>query len=87
MSELKLYYSPVSPAARSTLLTIAALELDVELIVVNLMAGEHLTPQYLKVSKTKCHFKYLLVIDHMQLKIQANKRFMNIYYIYCISFS
>ncbi|XP_030753906.1 glutathione S-transferase 1-like [Sitophilus oryzae] len=48
MTRPKLYYSPVSPAVRSTLLTIAALDLDVELIPVNLMAGEHLTPQFLK---------------------------------------
>lgn len=49
MTKPKLYYAQVSPAARSTLLTIGALDLDVELIPVNLMAGEHLTPQYLKV--------------------------------------
>lgn len=54
MTRPKLYYAQVSPAARSTLLTVAALGLDVERIPVNLMAGEHLTPQYLKV----CWFIY-----------------------------
>lgn len=49
MTRPKLYYAQVSPAARSTLLTVAALGLDVERIPVNLMAGEHLTPQFLKV--------------------------------------
>nr|AVT42186.1 glutathione S-transferase e2 [Lissorhoptrus oryzophilus] len=48
MTKPKLYYAAVSPAVRSTLLTIAALDLDVELVPVNLMAGEHLTPQFLK---------------------------------------
>ncbi|KAF7265329.1 hypothetical protein GWI33_021312 [Rhynchophorus ferrugineus] len=48
MSKPKLYYNPVSPAVRSTLLVIAALDLDVELVTINLMAGEHLTPQFLK---------------------------------------
>ncbi|CAG9767479.1 unnamed protein product [Ceutorhynchus assimilis] len=48
MTKPKLYYAQVSPAARSTLLTIGALGLDVELVPVNLMAGEHLTPQFLK---------------------------------------
>ncbi|XP_060520839.1 uncharacterized protein LOC132698663 [Cylas formicarius] len=48
MSKPKLFYSPVSPAVRSTLLTIAALDLDVDLVPVNLMAGEHLKPEYLK---------------------------------------
>ncbi|KAL1502344.1 hypothetical protein ABEB36_007498 [Hypothenemus hampei] len=48
MTKPKLYYSQASPAVRSTLLTIGALGLDVELIPINLMAGEHMTPNYLK---------------------------------------
>lgn len=48
MARPKLYYAQVSPAARSTLLTIGALDLDVELIPISLIAGEHLTPQFLK---------------------------------------
>nr|UUB32746.1 glutathione S-transferase GSTe10 [Dendroctonus valens] len=50
MSKPKLFFAQASPAARSTLLTIAALGLDVELIPVNLAAGEHLTPQFLKIN-------------------------------------
>nr|QVK45130.1 GSTe6 [Pagiophloeus tsushimanus] len=48
MTKPKVYYAQASPPARSTLLTIKALGLDVELIPVNLMAGEHMTPEYLK---------------------------------------
>nr|CAH7731540.1 unnamed protein product [Callosobruchus chinensis] len=47
---LTLYYLEMSPAVRSTLITIKALGLDVEMKAVNLMAGEHLTPEYLKMN-------------------------------------
>ncbi|KAJ8927876.1 hypothetical protein NQ314_019620 [Rhamnusium bicolor] len=46
----KLYYADLSPAVRGTLLAIKALGIDVELKPVNLMAGEHLTPEYLKLN-------------------------------------
>ncbi|CAG9859353.1 unnamed protein product [Phyllotreta striolata] len=45
-----LYYSDASPAARGTLLAIKALGVDVELSPVNLAAGEHMTPEYLKMN-------------------------------------
>lgn len=44
----KLYYVDVSLAVRTSLLTIKALGIDVELVLVNLMAWEHLKPEYLK---------------------------------------
>ncbi|VEN63193.1 unnamed protein product [Callosobruchus maculatus] len=47
---LTLYYLEMSPAVRSTLITIKALGLDVEMKPVNLMAGEHMTPEYLKMN-------------------------------------
>nr|WCC58230.1 glutathione S-transferase [Pharsalia antennata] len=46
----KLYYADVSPAVRGSLLAIKALEIDVELVLVNLPAGEHLRPEYLKLN-------------------------------------
>lgn len=46
----KLHYADVSPAVRGTLLTIKALEIDVDLVPVNLAAGEHLRPEYLKLN-------------------------------------
>ncbi|XP_072382585.1 glutathione S-transferase 1-like [Diabrotica undecimpunctata] len=46
----KLYCAEVSPAVRSTLLTIKALGLDVELVPVNLATGEQLTPDFLKMN-------------------------------------
>ncbi|XP_050309010.1 uncharacterized protein LOC126745287 [Anthonomus grandis grandis] len=48
MTKPKLYYAHVSPPSRATLLTIAALNLNVELVPMNLSAGEHLSPQFLK---------------------------------------
>ena len=46
----KLYYSEVSPPARSVLLTAKALELELDLKPVNLFGGEHLTPEFLKMN-------------------------------------
>lgn len=45
----KLYMHEVSPPSRAVLITAAALGLDLELHVVDLMKGEHKTPEYLKV--------------------------------------
>lgn len=45
----KLYYNEFSPCVRSVLLTIKALDLQVDYQVVNLMAGEQFNPEYLKV--------------------------------------
>ncbi|KAJ8979581.1 hypothetical protein NQ317_019156 [Molorchus minor] len=46
----KLYYADLSPAVRASLLTIKALGIEVDLKPVNMMAGEHLTPDYLKMN-------------------------------------
>ncbi|KAJ8924956.1 hypothetical protein NQ315_001121 [Exocentrus adspersus] len=46
----KLYYADVSPAVRSTLLAVKALDIDLELVPVNLMAGEHLKPEFLQLN-------------------------------------
>ncbi|XP_056649156.1 glutathione S-transferase 1-like isoform X4 [Diorhabda sublineata] len=46
----KLFASNVSPAVRSTLMTIKALGIDVEIIPVNMSIGEHLRPDYLKMN-------------------------------------
>ncbi|KAG5887918.1 hypothetical protein JTB14_003015 [Gonioctena quinquepunctata] len=46
----KLYYADLSPAVRASLLTIEALEIDVELVPVNLMEGEHMKPEFLKMN-------------------------------------
>ncbi|KAK5642245.1 hypothetical protein RI129_008412 [Pyrocoelia pectoralis] len=46
----KLYYTDISPPVRSVLLTAKAIGLDLDLKNVNLAAGEHLTPQYLKMN-------------------------------------
>lgn len=45
---LTLYYTELSPPVRASLLTIKALGLNVDLKPVNLMTGEHLTPEYLQ---------------------------------------
>lgn len=46
----KLYMLPASPAVRSVLMCAKALGLDLDLKTVNLMNGEHLTPEFLKVN-------------------------------------
>lgn len=43
---VQLYYYPLSPPSRAVLLTVEAIGLEMELIEVNLMAGEHLTPEF-----------------------------------------
>lgn len=45
---LTLYFTDLSPPVRATLLTIKALGLDVNFKEINLLAGEHLQPEFLK---------------------------------------
>lgn len=44
-----LYYTPLSQPCRSVLLAAATIGVDLELKPINLVAGEHLTPEFLKV--------------------------------------
>lgn len=46
----KLYMVEPSPAVRSVLLTAKAIGITLDLVPVDLSKGEHLTPEYLKVS-------------------------------------
>lgn len=46
----KLYMLPPSPPVRAVLCTANALGVDLELVTVNLREGDHLTPEYTKVS-------------------------------------
>lgn len=46
---LDFYYLPGSAPCRAVLMTAKAVGVDLNLKLVNLMAGEHLTPEYLKV--------------------------------------
>lgn len=48
---IKLYYLPFSPPARAVNLTVHALCLKVEYIIIRTLNNEHLTPEYLKVIK------------------------------------
>lgn len=43
---VQLYYFPPSPPCRAVMLTVEAIGLEVELILVNTMAGENLTSEY-----------------------------------------
>lgn len=45
----KLYFMEMSPPATSVLLTAAAINLELELVYVNVLTKEHLSPEYLKV--------------------------------------
>ncbi|XP_016957918.1 glutathione S-transferase 1-1 [Drosophila biarmipes] len=50
MGKLTLYGIDASPPVRSVLLTLNALGLEFDYKVVNLMTGEHLRPEYLKIN-------------------------------------
>ncbi|KAH8401188.1 hypothetical protein KR009_003559 [Drosophila setifemur] len=45
-----LYYAPRSPPCRAVLLTAAALDLELDLRLVNVKAGEHLSAEFLKLN-------------------------------------
>lgn len=45
----KLYAMDLSPAVRSALLIAKAVGVDLEIVPVNLAAGEHMTPEFIKV--------------------------------------
>ncbi|XP_023933959.2 glutathione S-transferase 1 isoform X2 [Bicyclus anynana] len=47
---IKLYYLPPSPPCRSVMMTARALDIDLELVLTNIMQGEHKTPEYLKMN-------------------------------------
>lgn len=48
---LDLYYVPGSAPCRTVLLAAKALGVDLNLKYLDLMKGEHLTPEFIKVSK------------------------------------
>lgn len=50
MGKPALYYATLSPPARAVLLTAKEIGLDLELKPINLMKGEHLTPEFLKMN-------------------------------------
>ncbi|XP_050462336.1 uncharacterized protein LOC126857187 [Cataglyphis hispanica] len=50
---VQLYYLPPSPPCRSVMLTVEAIGLEVELIMLNVLAGEHLTPEYEQLNPQK----------------------------------
>lgn len=55
-----LYYVPGSAPCRAVLLSAKALNLDLDLKLVDLHHGEHLKPEYLKVTKTSRMFTHSL---------------------------
>lgn len=55
MAPIKLYYSELSPPSRAVLLTAKALGLELDLKEINLAAGEHLKPAFLKVYLLKLY--------------------------------
>ncbi|XP_035793504.1 glutathione S-transferase 1-1-like [Anopheles albimanus] len=50
MAPLVLYHFPGSPPSRSALLVLRNLDLDVEVKIVNLFAGEHMAEEYLAIN-------------------------------------
>lgn len=52
-----LYYTPESQPCRSVLLAAATIGIELELKTLNLFAGEHLTPEFLKVTNAPKSYK------------------------------
>nr|APW77568.1 glutathione S-transferase delta 1 [Pieris rapae] len=47
---IKLYYLPPSPPCRAVMMTARVIGLELDLVLTNIMKGEHLTPEYLKMN-------------------------------------
>jgi glutathione S-transferase len=58
---IDLYYVPGSAPCRTVLLAAKAIGVDLNLKLTNLMAGEHLKPEFLKVQFFSLHVLFLYV--------------------------
>ncbi|XP_026731427.1 glutathione S-transferase D7-like isoform X1 [Trichoplusia ni] len=47
---IKLYYLPPSPPCRSVMMVARVLGIDLDLVVTNIMEGQHMTPEFLKMN-------------------------------------
>ncbi|XP_059058692.1 glutathione S-transferase 1-like isoform X2 [Achroia grisella] len=47
---IKLYYVPPSPPCRAVMMTAKVLGLDLDLVLTNVMEGQHMTPEYMKMN-------------------------------------
>lgn len=52
---IDLYYTPGSAPCRAVQMTAKAVGVELNLKLLNLMAGEHLTPEFLKVNYSHSH--------------------------------
>lgn len=67
----KLYYMDESPPVRSVFLTAKALNLELELISVNLLAGEHKTAQFKKVCIFVIIISIIVVVHNLMPKLSS----------------
>ncbi|XP_072950040.1 glutathione S-transferase 1-like [Epargyreus clarus] len=47
---IKMYYLPPSPPCRAVLMTARAVGIDLELVLTNILEGQHMTPEFLKMN-------------------------------------
>ncbi|XP_049283682.1 glutathione S-transferase 1-like isoform X1 [Anopheles funestus] len=70
MTKLVLYTLHLSPPCRAVELTAKALGLELEQKNINLLAGDHLTPEFMKVSFLGIR-ECLFLIHHIQLNVRS----------------
>lgn len=46
---IKLYYFPPSPPCRAVMMAAKAMGIELEMVLTNIIEGEHMTPEFLKV--------------------------------------
>lgn len=79
---IDLYQVPGSAPCRAVQLTAAAIGLDLNLKFTDLMAGEHLKPEFLKVI---CDNKILYNAKHLKVQDDSSLKKIYIYGIYIVS--
>ena len=66
---VKVYGMELSAPVRCVMMTCEALKVEYEFIVVNLMAGEHMKPDYLKVCNEMISYQLVYLFEYRKISI------------------